>query len=72
MTDALIGRLTHKGHIIAFVGEPYRFRHRLQQEQQPEGESKPEVVNVLEWRRTMISPEQQPEPSQEEPKPPTK
>src|SRR6266566_5954290 len=33
MTDALIGRLTHKGHIIEFVGESYRFRHRLQQEE---------------------------------------
>lgn len=43
MTDALIGRLTHKGHIIEFVGESYRFRHRLQQEQQPAEESKPEV-----------------------------
>ncbi len=43
MTDALIGRLTHKGHIIEFVGESYRFRHRIQQEQQPEGESKSEA-----------------------------
>lgn len=43
MTDALIGRLTHKGHIIEFVGESYRFRHSLQQEQQPGGESKPEA-----------------------------
>jgi len=33
MTDALIGRLTHKGHIVEFVGESYRFRHRLQQEE---------------------------------------
>lgn len=40
MTDALIGRLTHKGHIIEFVGESYRFRHRLQQEQPPTEESK--------------------------------
>jgi len=29
MTDALIGRLTHKGHIIEFVSEFYRFRYRL-------------------------------------------
>jgi len=33
MTDALIGRLTHKGHIVEFVGESYRFRHRLQREE---------------------------------------
>ena len=43
MTDALIGRLTHKGHIIEFVGESYRFRHRLQQEQQGISDSKLEV-----------------------------
>src|SRR6266487_1210087 len=43
MTDALIGRLTHKGHIVEFVGESYRFRHRLQQEQQKAEENKPEV-----------------------------
>ncbi len=43
MTDALIGRLTHKGHIIEFVGESYRFRHSLLQEQQSVIESKPEV-----------------------------
>lgn len=29
MTDAVIGRLTHKGHILEFVGESFRFRHRL-------------------------------------------
>ncbi|HJT55151.1 MAG TPA: ATP-binding protein [Ktedonobacteraceae bacterium] len=34
MMDALIGRLTHKGHIIEFVGESYRFRHRLQQSEE--------------------------------------
>ena len=43
MTDALIGRLTHKGHILEFVGESYRFRYRLQQGELSEGESKPEV-----------------------------
>jgi DNA replication protein DnaC len=44
MTDALIGRLTHKGHILEFVGESYRFRHRLQQgESQEAQESKPEL-----------------------------
>jgi DNA replication protein DnaC len=43
MTDALIGRLTHKGHIIEFVGESYRFRHSLQQQQQSKEESKSEI-----------------------------
>ncbi len=43
MTDALIGRLTHKGHIVEFVGESYRFRHRLQQELQKAEDSKPDV-----------------------------
>jgi DNA replication protein DnaC len=43
MTDALIGRLTHKGHIVEFVGESYRFRHRLQRDEPPEGAGKPEV-----------------------------
>jgi DNA replication protein DnaC len=43
MTDALIGRLTHKGHIIEFVGESYRFRHSLQQERQGTGDGKLEV-----------------------------
>ena len=34
MTAALLDRLTHKGHILEFVGESYRFRQRLQQEEQ--------------------------------------
>ena len=32
LTAALLDRLTHKAHIIEFVGESYRFRQRLQQE----------------------------------------
>ena len=32
MTAALLDRLTHKAHILEFVGESYRFRQRLQQE----------------------------------------
>jgi len=33
MTTALLDRLTHKAHILEFVGESYRFRQRLQQEE---------------------------------------
>lgn len=32
LTAALLDRLTHKAHILEFVGESYRFRQRLQQE----------------------------------------
>lgn len=32
LTAALLDRLTHKAHIIEFVGESYRFRQRLQLE----------------------------------------
>jgi DNA replication protein DnaC len=32
MTAALLDRLTHKAHILEFVGESYRFRQRLQQQ----------------------------------------
>lgn len=33
MTTALLDRITHKAHILEFVGESYRFRQRLQQEE---------------------------------------
>jgi DNA replication protein DnaC len=33
MTAALLDRLTHKAHILEFVGESFRFRQRLQQQQ---------------------------------------
>jgi len=33
MTAALLDRLTHKACILEFVGESYRFRQRLQQEE---------------------------------------
>jgi DNA replication protein DnaC len=36
LTAALLDRLTHKAHILEFVGESYRFRQRMQQETQPE------------------------------------
>jgi len=32
MTLAFIDRLTHKGHVLEFAGESYRYRNRLQQE----------------------------------------
>ena len=32
LTLALLDRLTHKAHILEFVGESYRFRQRLQQD----------------------------------------
>ncbi len=42
MTTALLDRLTGKGHILEFVGESYRFRQRLrQEEQQPPPEQAP-------------------------------
>lgn len=33
LTAALLDRLTHKAHILEFVGESYRFRERMQREQ---------------------------------------
>jgi len=33
MTTAFLDRLTHKGRIIEFVGESYRYRHRLQRDE---------------------------------------
>ena len=38
LTLALLDRLTHRAHIIEFVGESYRFRQRWQQ-QPPKGEA---------------------------------
>ncbi len=43
MTGAFIDRLTHKGHILEFIGESYRYRHRLQQGESEPPESQPEV-----------------------------
>jgi DNA replication protein DnaC len=34
MTVALLDRLTHKGHILEFMGESYRFRQRMHMENQ--------------------------------------
>ncbi len=36
LTAALLDRLTHKAHILEFVGESYRFRQRLQREARQE------------------------------------
>ena len=30
LTAALLDRLTHRAHILEFVGESYRFRQRMQ------------------------------------------
>ena len=32
LTAALLDRLTHKAHILEFIGESYRFRQRMQRE----------------------------------------
>ena len=34
LTAALLDRLTHKAHILEFIGESYRFRERMQREAQ--------------------------------------
>ncbi len=36
LTAALLDRLTHKAHILEFVGESFRFRERMQREAQQE------------------------------------
>ena len=38
MTTALLDWLTSKGHILEFVGESYRFRQRMQLEEQAASE----------------------------------
>ena len=35
LTVALLDRLTHKAHIIEFVGDSYRFRQRQQLKKDP-------------------------------------
>lgn len=40
MTAAFIDRLTHKGHILEFVGESYRYRHRLEPPDTRSGETR--------------------------------
>jgi DNA replication protein DnaC len=35
LTAALLDRLTHKAHILDFVGESFRFRQRMQREAKP-------------------------------------
>ena len=43
LTGALLDRLTHKAHILEFMGESYRFRQRLQRttgQDQPDAEPK--------------------------------
>lgn len=36
LTQSVIDRLTHRGNIFEFVGESYRYRHRLQQSEKEE------------------------------------
>lgn len=43
MTAAVIDRLTHKGHILEFTGESYRFRQRRSQEEQENKKGKTEA-----------------------------
>jgi DNA replication protein DnaC len=43
MTAALLDRLTGKGHILEFIGESYRFRQRLRQEEQQRLDEKTET-----------------------------
>lgn len=38
LTAAFIDRLTHKGYILEFVGESYRYRHRLELPHEENGE----------------------------------
>jgi len=33
LTAALLDRLTHRAHILEFVGESYRFRQRMRKEE---------------------------------------
>jgi len=39
LTAALLDRLTHKAHILEFVGESYRFRERMQREAQKDDDA---------------------------------
>ena len=39
LTAALLDRLTHKAHILEFVGESYRFRERMQREAQEDDDA---------------------------------
>jgi len=43
MTAALLDRLTHKANILEFVGESYRFRQRMRQEERQSSEKQTEV-----------------------------
>jgi DNA replication protein DnaC len=38
MMAALLDRLTHRAHMLDFVGESYRFRQRLQQDEREKRE----------------------------------
>ena len=68
MTAALLDRLTHKAHILEFVGESYRFRQRLTQaaqtsEQRQLYQSQPQPQSGAEQQAT---PEEQEEQVEDE------
>jgi DNA replication protein DnaC len=56
MTAALLDRLTHKAHILEFVGESYRFRQRLAQAVQTAQAGE---------QRQLYQPQSQPQPQSE-------
>lgn len=43
LTQSVIERLIHRGNIFEFVGESYRYRHRLQQDGTAQEESTPQA-----------------------------
>ncbi len=59
MTAALLDRLTHKAHILEFVGESYRFRQRLAQAAQTAQTAQTAQVGE---QRQLYQPQSQPQP----------
>ena len=47
LTAALLDRLTHRAHILEFVGESFRFRQRLQHSEQRGEEVKQAEPSVV-------------------------
>ena len=42
LTAALLDRLTHRARILEFLGESFRFRQRLQQDEQRKHQEMPD------------------------------